>query len=150
MKNDFSKETPIGVPAIYRNFSISPDKNYILTTTIDKPFSYLIPSFGFPHTVAVIDMNGKLVRPLAKNPSAEGQPIGFDDASGFPRGYDWRDDVPATIVYVHALDNGLGKTKSEYRDAFYAVDLQSNAEPKELFKTKRRFGGITWVNQEVY
>jgi dipeptidyl aminopeptidase/acylaminoacyl peptidase len=148
VKNDLSKETVIGQPAIYRSFSVSPDNNYILTSTINKPFSYLVSANGFPHSVTVIDMNGKTVKQLAKNPSSEGQPIGFDDVAVYPRNYDWRDDEAATITYVQALDNGLGRKKVEYRDAVYALATNGDAQPKELFKTKRRFGGVVWGNKD--
>jgi len=97
VKNDLSNETPIGTPALYRSINLSPDKNFILATTIDKPFSYLVSTGGFPHTVAVMDLNGKVVKQLAKNPSSEGQPIGFDDASTFARGFNWRDDEPCYL-----------------------------------------------------
>ena len=148
VKNDLTTETPIGQPALYRSYSVSPDNNYILVTTINKPFSYLVPANGFPHTVSVIGMNGQVVKQLAKNPSSEGQPIGFDDVAIFPRNFDWRDDEAATITYVQALDNGLGKKKADYRDAVYAVAVSGDGQPKELFKTKRRFGGIVWGNKE--
>lgn len=149
VKNDLTKETPIGKPSIYRSVSSSPDKNYILTSTIDKPFSYLVPATGFPHTVAIISLNGELMRTLVKNPSSEGQPIGFDDAPTYPRSYSWRDDEPATITYVQALDNGMGRKKSEYRDALYAVHVTGDGQPKELFKTKRRYNGVIWGNKEI-
>jgi dipeptidyl aminopeptidase/acylaminoacyl peptidase len=148
VKSDLTTETPLGKPAIYRSFSLSPDKSYILTTVINRPFSYLVPATGFPHTVAVVDMNGNLVRSLATNPSSEGQPIGFDDVATFPRSFSWRDDEPATITYVQALDNGLGRKKADYRDALYAVSM-SGGEPKALFKTKRRFGGVVWGTKDL-
>lgn len=149
VKHDGTKETPIGQPAIYRSISLSPDNKYLMISTIDKPFSYLVPAFGFPHTVSVIDLDGKLVKSLAKNPTSEGQPIGFDDVVTFPRNYSWRDDEPATVTYVQALDNGLGRKKADYRDAVYAINLVGDGQAKELFKTKRRFGGITWGNKET-
>ncbi len=149
VKNDMTKETPLGQPAIYRSVSVSPDKNNILTTTINKPFSYLVTANGFPHTVAVTDINGKPIKTLAKNPSSEGQPIGFDDVSTFPRNYNWRDDEPATVTYVQALDNGLGRKKAEYRDALYALQMNGDGQLRELFKTKRRFGGVVWGSKDV-
>lgn len=156
--NDLSAETPLGSPAIYRGINVSPDKNYLLVTTVSKPFSYLVPAFGFPHTVSVMSINGQYSEVLVKNPSSEGQPIGFDDVSTFPRGFDWRDDQPATITFIQALDKGLGRSKSEFRDAMYSItvpaqnagsaisgaDLMNNK--KELFKTKRRFRNIMWGN----
>ncbi|MFN2458947.1 MAG: prolyl oligopeptidase family serine peptidase [Chitinophagaceae bacterium] len=149
VKNDLQKETPIGQPAIYRNENVSPDKNYILITTINKPFSYLVLASGFPHTVSIINMNGEVINTLAKNPGSEGAPIGFDDVVNFPRNFNWRDDEPATVTYVQALDNGYGRKKADYRDALYAIDPGINNQPKELFKTKRRFGGITWGTKDV-
>ncbi|WP_082886294.1 alpha/beta hydrolase family protein [Flavisolibacter tropicus] len=148
VRNDFTKETVIGQPAIYRNFSVSPDKNYVLVTTVNKPFSYLVAVNGFPHSVSVIGINGGTLKQLANNPSGEGQPIGFDDVAVFPRNFDWRDDEPATITYVQALDNGLGKKKVDFRDAVYAVTINGDSQPKELFKTKRRFAGVVWGNKD--
>jgi dipeptidyl aminopeptidase/acylaminoacyl peptidase len=147
--NDLSQETPIGKPQLYRSLSVSPDNKYILTTTINKPFSYLVPATGFPHTVRVIDMTGKEMKHLTDNGSAEGQPIGFDDVATFPRGYSWRDDEEATVIYVQALDKGLGRTKAPYRDAVYAIKMNGDGQPKELFKTNRRFGGVLWGNEKV-
>ncbi len=150
VKNDLTKETRLGAPAIYRSVNVSPDNNFILLNTISKPFSYLIPAQGFPHTVSVMNMNGEVINTLAKNPSSEGAPIGFDDVVDFPRSFNWRDDEPATITYVKALDNGLGRKKADFRDAVYAIDLRNNInQPKELFITKRRFGGITWGTKDV-
>jgi len=149
VKNTNGVETPIGAPAIYRSLSVSPDKQYLLTTVINRPFSYLFPASGFPHTVSVIDMQGKVVKTLATNPSNEGQPIGFDDVVTFRRNFDWRDDQPATLTFVQALDNGLGRKKAEYRDALYTLDLRGEGEPKELFRTRRRFNSVIWGNDQV-
>ncbi len=149
VKNNLANEIPIGQPQLYRSFSVSSDNNYILTTVINKPFSYLFPASGFPHTVSVIDLSGKTVKSLATNGSAEGQPIGFDDVATYPRNYNWRDDEPATITYVQALDKGLGRSKAQYRDAVYSIQMTEGAQPKELFKTTRRFGGIVWGTKDV-
>jgi dipeptidyl aminopeptidase/acylaminoacyl peptidase len=162
--NDLTTERQIAKPAIYRGVSPSPDKKYLMVQTVDKPFSYLVPANGFPYTVSITDMNGSFMEVVVKNPSSEGQPIGFDDVVTYPRNFDWRDDVPATITYVQALDKGLGRTKSEYRDAVYAITLddakssETGSGPRlgevsdrfknktELFKTKRRFNRIIWGN----
>ena len=144
-----NKITAIGNPAMYGTWSLSPNKQYLLARIIDKPFSYLFPWSGFPHSIKLIDANnGADVKLLAKNPSAEGQPIGFDDVSNFPRQFDWRDDEPATVTYLQALDKGLGRSKSEWRDAFMITTPQSN-EAKELFKTKRRYQGVIWGTKDL-
>ena len=146
---DFANEKKIGEPAIYRSFSVSPDKNFLLLQTVDKPFSYTVPVYGFPHSVTVVDMSGNLMRKIAVNPSSEGVPIGFDDAPDFPRDFSWRNDEPASVTYVKALDGGLGKSQSEWRDAVMAVRISSSEKETpatELFKTKMRFYGVTWGN----
>ncbi len=149
---DLTKETKIGEPAIYRSFSVSPDHNYLLIQTIDKPYSYTVPAYEFPHTAYVTDMSGKLIRKIAVNPSSEGVPIGFDDSPDFPRNFSWRNDEPATVTYVKALDGGLGKSKSEWRDALMAIKISTSdteAPAKELFKTTMRFKGVTWGNKNI-
>ena len=149
---DLTKETKVGEPAIYRSFSVSPDKNYLLLQSVTKPFSYMVPANGFPYTVTVTDLNGMLIRTIAVNPSSEGVPIGFDDAPDFPRGFSWRNDEPATVTYVQAVDGGLGKSKSEYRDAFMALKINADGKETfaiELFKTKMRFQGVTWGNNTM-
>ena len=146
VSNNLQGETPIGKPQLYRSFNVSPNNQFILTTTILKPFSYLVPAFGFPHSVDILDMQGNVVKHMALNPSLEGAPIGFDDVVNYARNYNWHDDEGATLTYVKALDEGLGRKKAEYRDALYAINLLGDGQPKELFKTRRRFGGVTWGN----
>jgi dipeptidyl aminopeptidase/acylaminoacyl peptidase len=149
---DLTKETKIGEPSIYRGFSVSPDQKYLLLQTIDKPFSYTVPAYEFPHSVTVTNITGKLVTKIAVNPSSEGVPIGFDDSPDFPRNFSWRNDEPATVTYVKALDGGLGKSKSEWRDALMAVRISSTDKEiptVELFKTTMRFNGVTWGNDKV-
>jgi dipeptidyl aminopeptidase/acylaminoacyl peptidase len=147
--NENGNEKLIGSPAIYRSIEVSPDKKYLLSQVIIRPFSYLVTANGFPTQISVMDMEGKLVRSLAKNPSSEGQPIGFDDTYTYPRFFGWKADEPSTVIYVQALDKGLGRSKSEYRDALMAVKIPGSAEPESLFKTKRRFQGIAWGQPDL-
>ncbi len=143
------KEEKLGEEAIYRSFSISPNQEFLLTAILEKPFSYLVPWSGFPTTYIVSNLKGELVKTIASNPSSEGAPIGFDDVVTYPRGINWRDDQPATIYYVQALDNGKGRTKSEFRDGVYCIDLMKEREPRLFTKTTKRFKGIEWGNDQV-
>ncbi|MCF1713475.1 prolyl oligopeptidase family serine peptidase [Flavihumibacter sp. RY-1] len=143
------KEEKLGEEAIYRSFSISPNKEFLLTAILEKPFSYLVPWSGFPTTYKVSNLKGELVKTIASNPSSEGAPIGFDDVVSYPRGINWRDDQPATIYYVQALDNGKGRAKSEFRDGVYCIDLMKEKEPRLFTKTTKRFRGIEWGNDQV-
>ncbi|MET0635377.1 MAG: prolyl oligopeptidase family serine peptidase [Chitinophagaceae bacterium] len=144
IKNTRGIETKLGVPAIYVSIAVSPDKKYLLTRTIQTPFSYLVPYSGFPATITVTDLNGKAVAKLAEIPSSETAPSGNDNVANVRRGYEWKDDEPSTIVWVQPLDSGLIRTKVEYHDLVLAIAAPFTGEPKELFKTKMRFRGVTW------
>lgn len=139
-------ETKIGTPGILVSFSVSPDKNYLLTRTIQKPYSYLVPAFGFPSVVRVTDLQGKTVKQLAVLPSSEGTPSGYDNTQNVPRGFSWRDDVAATIVWAQPLDSGLIAKKVPHHDVVYALAAPFNGTPKELFRTTHRFRNVTWGN----
>ena len=140
-------ETNIGKPTIYNSVQLSPDKKYLLVETVKKPFSYLVPASGFPSTVFISDLAGKSLKILAELPSTETTPSGNDNIQNVPSGYEWRDDEAATIVWSQPLDSGLIKTKMEFHDAVYALSAPFAAQPKELFKTKMRFRGVNWGDE---
>jgi len=148
-KNNNGTETALGMPAVYRFLQVSPDKHYLLTEIIERPFSYLVPAFGFPASVVIQDLNGNVVKALKQLPSAEASPSGFDNVQDIARDFDWRDDQPATVTWCQPLDSGLIKTKTAYHDAVYAISAPFNGEPKELFKTSMRFRGISWGNETL-
>jgi len=149
VQNKGGVETPIGGPAIYSSVSLSPDKNYLMVRTIKKPFSYLVAAYGFPSTVKIIDRAGKTIKVLAELPSSEVRPSGYDNVQNVPRGFDWRDDEAATIVWAKPLDSGLIKKNVEFHDAVYELKAPFTGTEKELLKTKTRFAGISWGNANL-
>jgi len=146
VKNINGTETKIASPAIYNSINVSPDKKYMIVRTLKKPFSYTVPAGGFPSNVFIADMNGKAVKQLADLPSAETAPSGNDNVQMVPRGFDWRDDEPATITWCMPLDSGFIKKNIDYHDAVYALAAPFNTEAKQLFKTKMRYRGVAWGN----
>lgn len=147
--NKAGKEEKIGAPAIYNNISISPDKQYFLVWTIRKPFSYLVPSGGFPSEVKITNTKGELVKKIAELPSSETAPAGYDNIQDVMRSFHWRADKPATLVWSKPLDGGMIKTEVEYHDGVYALEAPFTGNEKELFKTKERYRGITWGNDNL-
>lgn len=137
-------ETVIGKPAIYDNVNLSPDKKYLLVRTIHKPFSYLVTANGFPSTVTITDLHGKVVKSVADLPSTEGRPSGYDNVQNIDRGINWRADQPATLVWAHPLDSGLIRKKMEFHDAVYELSAPFTGSPKELFKTQMRYTNVMW------
>ncbi len=149
VQNKNGVETNIGKSGLIGSFTLSPDKKYMLVRTIKKPFSYLVTSFGFPSTISINDLTGKVVKVLAELPSTEGTPSGNDNTQNVPRGFDWRDDEAATITWAMPLDSGLIKKQVEYHDAVYSLSAPFTGEAKELFKTKMRYSGTTWGNASL-
>lgn len=118
----------------------------MIVRTLKKPFSYTVPAGGFPSNVFIADMNGKPVKQLADLPSAETAPSGNDNVQMVARGFDWRDDEPATITWCMPLDSGFIKKSIDYHDAVYSLSAPFNMEAKQLFKTRMRFRGVAWGN----
>lgn len=149
VKNTNGAESKIGKPAIYSSVSISPDKKFMLVRKIKKPFSYTVPAFGFPSLVLITDIIGNTVKQLADLPSAETAPSGYDNVQYVPRSFDWRDDEAATITWCMPLDSGFIKKNVEYHDVVYGLSAPFNSTPDMLFKTKMRYYGTTWGNEQL-
>jgi dipeptidyl aminopeptidase/acylaminoacyl peptidase len=146
-KNGINKK--IGTPSIINSFDVSPDKKFILLRTLSKPFSYAVPAYGFPSNIKVINLDGSIVKDIASLPSSENAPAGNDNVQNVPRGFEWRDDEPSTIVYAMPLDSGLIKKSMEFHDVVYSLSSPFNQAPKELFKTKMRFSDISWGDKNI-
>ena len=148
IKNINGTETKIGSAAIYNDINISPDKKYILLQKINKPFSYLVTAGDFPATVLITDINGKEIKTLAKLPSGELAPTGFDNVLNAPRNYNWKQDEAATITWIEPLDSGLIKKKMDYHDIAYTLPAPFTT-PKELIKTSMRIYNISPVSENI-
>src|SRR5476651_41530 len=146
VQNKNGIETPIGKPAIYSGTTLSPDKKYMLVRITKKPFSYLVTDSGFPSALSITDLSGKTVKVLADLPSRENTPSGYDNTQNIPRGFEWREDEPATITWAQPLDSGLIKKKVDFHDAVYELQAPFSGQPKELFKTPYRYRSTTWGN----
>jgi dipeptidyl aminopeptidase/acylaminoacyl peptidase len=149
VKNTNGVETKIGKAGIINSVTASPDKQYLLIKTLQKPFSYLVPAGGFASTVVIADQKGNTVKVLAELPSMESTPSGYDNVQNVARGFDWRNDAPATIIYALPLDSGYIKKKIPFHDAIYSLSAPFNTSAKELFKTKTRFSRVTWGNDDL-
>jgi dipeptidyl aminopeptidase/acylaminoacyl peptidase len=134
-----------GHPAIFSNVTPSPSGDYVLVTTIKRPFSHLMPMNGFPQSVEVWARHGGATKTLAEIPSREGTPLTGVEPG--PRGHQWRSDQPATIVWEEALDGGDQKNKVPFRDKVLTLDAPFTAEPHEFAKTEWRYGGLQFTDK---
>ncbi len=149
VKNTNGVETKIGTPSILSSYVVSPDKKYMLLKTLKKPFSYLVTANGFPSTISINELNGKLVKVLAELPSSEGTPSGYDNTQNVPRAFDWRDDEPATITWAMPLDSGIIKKQVPFHDAVYSLSAPFLGQEAELFKTTMRYAGTNWGDASI-
>jgi dipeptidyl aminopeptidase/acylaminoacyl peptidase len=131
---------------IYAGESFSPDGNYLMLTTIQKPYSYIVPLSRFPQKSVVYDLNGKEIKQVNEVPLTEIMPKGFSSVRKGKRSMSWRADKPATLVYVEALDEGDQAKKVDFRDEVFQWNAPFNSAPTSMMKTQQRFGGISWGN----
>ncbi|GAA0872046.1 prolyl oligopeptidase family serine peptidase [Gangjinia marincola] len=130
--------------AMYRGIDFSPDGNYVMVTTIHTPFSYLVPYRRFPSTTTIYDKDGNMVSEVLNVPLIEDLPKGFMAEREGRRDMSWRNDRPATLIYVEALDGGDPANEVAYRDEVFMLEAPFNGDGLSFLKTKHRFSGITW------
>jgi len=131
---------------IYAGESFSPDGNYLMLTTIQKPYSYIVPYSRFPQKSVVYDLTGKEIKQVNEVPLTEIMPKGFSSVRTGKRSMSWRADKPATLVFVEALDEGDQAKKVDYRDELFQWNAPFNSTPTSMMKTQQRFGEIIWGN----
>lgn len=134
---------------LYSGETFSPDGNYILLTTIQKPFSYLVPLNRFPMKTIAYTAEGKEVKLVNEVALSEVMPKGFMAVREGKRSMSWRSDKPATLFFVEALDGGDPAKAVEKRDALYTWEAPFTNQPELLTKTTQRFGGISWGDDET-
>ncbi|MCA6421829.1 MAG: prolyl oligopeptidase family serine peptidase [Flavobacterium sp.] len=132
--------------AIYAGESISPDGNYVMLTTIQKPYSYIVPLSRFPQKSIVYDVSGKEIKVVNEVPLTEIMPKGFSSVRKGKRSMSWRADKPSSLVYVEALDEGDQAKKVDYRDEIFQWNAPFNTAATSMMKTQQRFDGILWGN----
>lgn len=136
--------TDLGIRGLIKSYTISPDSRYIKVETIRKPYSYLVPASRFPYDVDIFDLNGKLMKKVASLPLDENRPTGFDATTPEPRSFSWRADADATLFWVEAQDAGDPRRNVEFRDIVYGLNAPFTGDKYPIVKTKMRYAGITW------
>ncbi|HEV7517870.1 MAG TPA: prolyl oligopeptidase family serine peptidase, partial [Thermoanaerobaculia bacterium] len=137
------KVTPLGSPGL-RRLAPSPDGKYLLVETVHRPYSYLVPLERFPQRVEVWDASGTLVKEIADLPLREQVPISFDSVPAGPRRIHWRDDAPATLAWVEALDGGDAGRKADVRDRVAMLAAPFADPPRTLVTLGYRVEDLTW------
>lgn len=140
-------KTPIGQPAIFNSVTPAPGGQFVLVTTIKKPYSHTVPMNGFPQNVDVWTRSGEVAKKLADQPSREG--VSLTGVEPGPRSFQWRADQPATIVWIEALDGGDLKNNVPFRDKVMALAAPFSDQPAEMAKTEWRYSGISFTDTGI-
>lgn len=145
---DGKKEKWLGSD-MYRSINFSPDGEYVLVSTVEKPFSYLVPYYRFPSKTTIYTKDAKEVETVLEVPLIEDLPQGFMATRKGKRDFSWRSDKPSTLTYVEALDGGDPENEVDFRDEVFEVDAPFNGSPKSVIRTANRFSYIQWGNEHI-
>jgi dipeptidyl aminopeptidase/acylaminoacyl peptidase len=143
------KAESINRPAIFSEVTPSPDGTLLLVQLVQRPYSYSLAEESFPRQVAVWNLKGELVYAVATLPLQDQVPISFGSVPTGRRGFDWRDDAPAELLWVEALDGGDGGVEAAERDRVFTLASPFKGRPVVLATLGQRYGGVTWGNSEL-
>ena len=133
---------------LYTAINFSPNGEYIMVTSVKRPFSYLVPYSRFPSKTVIYNIKGELISEILEVPLIEDLPKGFMAVRMGMRSLDWRKDKPATLLYVQALDNGNPEKEVSYRDEVFEMEAPFDKAGKSILKTINRFRSIEWGNDK--
>lgn len=147
-KVDLKGNASLWLPsAMYDGISFSPDGEYVMVSTIEKPFSYLLTYHRFPSKTIIYSKDGKIVNTVLEVPLIEDLPQGFMAVRKGRRNLSWRADKPANLIYVEALDGGDPASEMIYRDEVFELAFPYEGDGNSILKTINRFSGITWATE---
>ena len=141
--------TPIGAAGIISGATVSPDGQWLLVTTLSRPFSYSVPLNFFPTRIEVWAMDGRVARTLATRPLIERVAWGGDGAQVGPRNPSWRADAAATLTWIEALDGGDPTKQAAKRDRVLSLAAPFAGEAATVLETEWRARGITWARADL-
>lgn len=134
----------IGAPAAHAGVAPSPSGEYMLVGTVKRPYSYAVPWSLFPQTWDVIETkSAKSVRTVVNMPLREEIPT--QGVQTGPRGLNWLDTQPATLLWTEALDGGDPLAKVDHRDRCMILASPFTGEATEWLKLQHRASGMTWL-----
>jgi dipeptidyl aminopeptidase/acylaminoacyl peptidase len=133
---------PIGKPGIYTSAEPSPDGAYLLIERLKRPYSYSVAANDFARSNEVWDRAGNPVKTIADLPPAEDVPLNGVPLG--PRSVGWQVLKPATLIWTEALDGGDTEKAVPFHDRVVTLPAPFSGEPREVFKSENRFGGLTW------
>jgi dipeptidyl aminopeptidase/acylaminoacyl peptidase len=131
-----------GVPAFYADLDPSPNGQFLLSTTLHRPWSGTLPWSRFPRITSIADRSGKILREICRRGLEENVPI--EGVPQGPRAVGWVPSLPASLAWLEALDAGDPRKPAEYRDRLVTHDAPFDAEPRQILRSQYRCSGVHW------
>jgi dipeptidyl aminopeptidase/acylaminoacyl peptidase len=139
-----ARATKLGPPGIHY-VSPSPNGEYLLVSTVRRPYSYQVPMGLFPMRTAVWTRSGELVKVVNETPLRDNLPSARDAVLPGIRSVSWRPDAPATLVFLEALDGGDPRKDVPKRDRVSLLPAPFTGERAVFAETELRYGGVFWA-----
>jgi dipeptidyl aminopeptidase/acylaminoacyl peptidase len=140
--SDGGERTVFGAPGVYSGVDVSPDGSRVLVERLVKPYSFVLPIYGFAHRIEVWDRSGALATVVAEIAAAENVPM--EGVVQGPRDHRWHPTMDATLLCLEALDGGDPKNEAEFRDRLLAIDPPFDSPPRELLRLEQRARGLAF------
>ncbi len=140
---------PVGPAGNYTSAQVSPDGQHILVGSVHRPYSYLVPYERFPKRLAVWDVGGRMLKEIADHPLQEEVPPDFDAVPTGPRMYGWRQDAPATVFWVEAMDGGDPSRAAPKRDRVQMLPAPFSGAAVTLAELETRVTEIAWGRADL-
>ncbi len=134
---------------MYSSISFSPDGEYAMVVSVNRPFSYLVPYYRFPSKTTIYSKDGTLISELLEVPLIEDLPKGFMAVRMGMRDVSWRNDKPSSLVYAKALDGGDPDNEVEFRDEVFEIEAPFNSSGRSLLKLVNRYNDIEWATENT-
>lgn len=135
---------PFGPAGLVMSVNPSPDDQWFIVSTVHRPYSYLFPWSRFPSRTEIWRRDGSVAKVLDDRTRIESAPNVRGAVLPGPRGYRWRSDAAATLLWTEALDGGDPRIAAPKRDRIVALASPFTGTPVTFAETEWRAGGISW------
>lgn len=136
---DGRQEEILPIQGIIPQYSISEDEKYLLSTTLEPPFSRLLPADKMPRRVLVHDLaTGQQVLSLDPNPEDS-----IPGSSGLGvRGAVWAHDKASTLSYLRRRLDAHGRAE----DVLVFHDAPFTSSPNAIAAGLKRVQNFGWTS----
>jgi dipeptidyl aminopeptidase/acylaminoacyl peptidase len=141
----------IGAPGQFARVVLAPGGRHLLTLSLVRPYSYIVPASSFGKCIEVRDLDGAVLHTVVTRALEEGLPQGNDAVSPGVREVSWRVDAPATLLWAEAQDDGdpARACQDDIRDIVYLQAAPFFEPPQVLARLTARYSGLSWGTGEV-